>query len=247
MKKNILFSALALAILWLTWMLLYFLIGNDYVLPSFWETVAAMGRLFTDVSFWRAFGNTFLRTLEAFALAVVLGSLLAALACVSDGLRAFFAPIVSVLRTVPTMAIILLLLLWTSHAVAPVIVSLLVLFPAFYAAMLAALDEVRAEYGLVARAFRVSRGKKIFGLYFPLAAPSVLGQTGPILSMGLKITVSGEVLAQTYRSLGGMMQDAQLSLEIPRLLALTILVIVLGFVLEGLFALLGKLVVRWRA
>ena len=247
MKKNWLFSILAVVLMWLVWLIAYPIVRNDYLLPSVEDTAVALWRLLSEAAFWHAFAGTLVRTLGAFCLAFVSAFVFAALASVSDMVRSFFAPIVSVLRTVPTMAIILVLLLWTSHSTAPVIVSLLVLFPALYAAMLASLDEVRMQYGRLAKAFKVSPARKIFKLYLPLAAPSVLAQSGSVLSMGLKITVSGEVLAQTYRSLGGMMQDAQLGLNISVLFALTVLVIAVGFALEGLFLLVGKGLVRWRS
>ena len=44
------------------------------------------------------------------------------------------------------MAVILILLIWTTPSVAPVIVAGLVLFPAAYAAALTAMDEVHESY-----------------------------------------------------------------------------------------------------
>lgn len=246
MKKNLIFSALSIAFLWAVWIIAYHVVRNDYLLPSFTETFRAMGGLFSEPSFWLAFANTFLRTLISFCVSFVLGALLAAGSCLFGWMRAFLSPIVSVLRTVPTMAIILILLLWSNAFVAPMIVTLLVIFPAFYSAMLAEVDEIRAKYGTVAASFGVPKGRQIFSMYIPLCAPNILAQAGGILSMGLKITVSGEVLSQTLHSLGGMMQTARLYLEMPALLALTILVVLLGFLLEGLFLLLRKLLVRWR-
>ena len=131
-------------------------------------------------------------------------------------------------------------------AVAPVIVSALVLSPAAYAAALAALDEVGEEYGELTRAFRVSAGRKIVKMYLPLAAPPLLKQAGSIFSLGLKVVISGEVMASTYRSLGGMMQEAQTFLSMPRLMALTLITVLLGFALEGLCRLMYRLIVRWR-
>ena len=245
-KKNALFSAVALIALWLVWVIAYYIVRNDYVLPSVWETLRETGRLLGEVSFWRAFGNTFLRTLWAFLVSLALGVGLAIPAHLVGGVRAFFAPIISALRTVPTMAVVLMLLLWTTPAVAPVIVSALVLFPAAYAAALAALDEVGEEYGELTRAFRVSAGRKIVKMYLPLAAPPLLKQAGSIFSLGLKVVISGEVMASTYRSLGGMMQEAQTFLAMPRLMALTLITVLLGFALEGLCRLVYRLIVRWR-
>ena len=245
-KKNALFSAVALIALWLVWVIAYYIVRNDYVLPSFWETLRETGRLLGEASFWRAFGNTFLRTLWAFLVSLALGVGLAIPAHLVGGVRAFFAPIISALRTVPTMAVVLMLLLWPTPAVAPVIVSALVLFPPAYAAALAALDEVGEEYGELTRAFRVSAGRKIVKMYLPLAAPPLLKQAGSIFSLGLKVVISGEVMASTYRSLGGMMQEAQTFLAMPRLMALTLITVLLGFALEGLCRLVYRLIVRWR-
>lgn len=245
--KNKLFSLLSVALLWVLWLVMYYCIKNDYVLPSVGATFAEMGNLLAGKSFWLAFGNTLLRTFGAFAFSLAAGILLAVLARLSKGVRAFLAPLVSILRTVPTMAIILVLLLWTTPAFAPVVVGVLVLLPAVYAAVLAALDDVEEGYGDLARAYKVSTGRRIFQMYLPLAAPPVLKQAGGIFSMGLKITVSGEVLASTYRSLGGLMQEAKSFVQMPRLLALTLVTVVLGFLLEGVCMLAYKLIVRWRA
>ncbi len=245
-KRNALFSLLAIVALWLAWLIAYYIVRNDYVLPSFWDACSEMGRLLVSASFWRAFGNTFLRTLWAFLASLLLGVVMAVAAHLWGWVRAFFAPVISVLRTVPTMAVILMLLLWTTPAVAPVIVSALVLFPAVYAAARAGLDEAGEEYGELARAFRVPLGRRIVKMYLPLAAPVLLKQAGGIFSLGLKIVISGEVLASTYRSLGGMMQEAKMYLEMPELMALTLLVLLLGFALEGLCRLAYFLIVRWR-
>ncbi len=246
MKKNLIFSAASLLFLWLVWLIAAAAVKNEYILPPFGAACSAAGRLLVDAAFWRAFGNTFLRTVVAFLASALLGVGLALVADLHPFIRAFFAPVVSVLRTVPTMAVILILLLWTSPSAAPVIVALLVLFPAFYAATLAAVDDVKARYGELAEAFRISAGRRIFQMVLPLSAPSVLGQAGSILSMGLKITISGEVLSNTFRSLGGMMQEAKMFVEMPTLMALTLLSVVVGFLLEACFALLKRLVVRWR-
>ena len=245
-KKNALFSGLAILALWLAWLIAYSGVKNNYVLPSFWEACREMGRLLASASFWRAFANTFLRTLWAFLVSLGLGVVMAIAAHLVRPVRAFFAPIVSVVRTVPTMAVILMLLLWTTPAVVPVVVSALVLFPAVYAAALAALDEVGEEYGELVCAFRVPLGRRIGEMYLPLAAPVLLKQAGGIFSLGLKVVISGEVLASTYRSLGGMMQEAKMYLEMPTLMALTLLVLLLGFALEGICLAAYKLIVRWR-
>lgn len=247
---NCIASVLALGAIWLAWLIAYFAVKNDTVIPSVGDTFAEMGRLLFGqerAAFWRAFGNTLLRAVEAFALSFVLGLALALLAFFVKYVRAFFAPIVSVLRTIPTLALVLILLLWTSPFAATVIIALLVLFPVFYVSILSALDEVREEHGQTVRAFRVPLVRQAISMYLPLAAPPVLKQMGADLSLGLKVTVSGEVLALTAHSLGRMMQyAATMLIDMPQLMALTLLTVATGFFFEGIFWLLSKAVVRWR-
>lgn len=246
MKKNVLFSTLSLVSVWVIWLIAYYIIGNEWVLPSVGSAFSEMFRLFAEGAFWRAFLHTLLRTLAAFGISFILGILLAIAARAKAAVRTFLAPIISILRTVPTMAIILMLKIWTTPSVAPVVVTVLVLFPAVYAATLAALDEVGEEYGGIVRAYGVGMKRQIVRMYLPLMLPSLLKQTGAILSMGLKITVSGEILALTFRSIGGFMQEAQAYLETSRLMALTLVVVALGFLLELSFLGISKLAVRWK-
>lgn len=245
-KYNLIFSLLAVLALWGAWAIAYVCVGNDLILPSVGDTAAEMVRLLGEAAFWRAFGATLLRTVGAFVCSAVPAVLLALCACLFPPVRAFLTPVVSVLRTVPTMALVLVLLLWTSPSAAPVVIAALVLFPAVYAAADAGLSEVKEEYGEMAEVFAVPRFRQAWKMYLPLSAPPVLRQTGAMLSLGLKIAVSGEVLSVTAASLGGMMQQAQGFLEMPRLLALTLVTVAVGFLFEGVCALVCRLVVRWR-
>ena len=50
-KRNALFSVLAIVALWLCWIVAYYGVKNDYVLPSFWDACKEMGRLLVSASF----------------------------------------------------------------------------------------------------------------------------------------------------------------------------------------------------
>ena len=76
--------------------------------------------------------------------------------------------------------------------------------------------------------------------------PSLFAQAGPNLSLALKVAVSAEVLAFTYVSVGGMMTEANSYLQIPRLFALTIAVLLLGGLLEFALGNLTRITDRWK-
>lgn len=233
LTKNFMFSLGGVVFLLLVWLVAYFAVGNSYVLPSFWEAFGVAGKLFTEGNFYLSLWNTLLRTLCAFLVSFLLGAGLALASCLIAPVRAFFAPFFSVVRSVPTLAVMLMILLWTSPSFAPVVVTVLVLLPTVYAEALASFEGVKEEYGGFLTAYAVTGAKKIFVVYLGGALPSLALEGGSALSLGLKITVSAEVLAATYLSLGGMMQESQIYLEIPRLFALTVVCVLIGFLLEG--------------
>ncbi len=244
-KINIVCSVSAVAVAWLAWIIAYYAVDNDYVIPSFGDTFISLFACFGESRFWASFGWTLLRTSAAFVISFALALPCAALAAFYKPFKSFMSPLVAVMRTLPTLAVVLLLLLWTSVRAAPVIVTVLLLFPVEYAQICAAIEGVDGELLQMARVYRVSKKDRMLKIYLPLASPNVLSQLGANFSLGLKVTISAEVLANTYTSLGGMMQSARSFLEMPRLAALTVVAVVTGLLIDVALSQLKRINAKW--
>lgn len=244
-KLNFLFSVLAIAVMWAAWLVAYAAIGNDYILPSFSDTMKDLWGLFGESLFWRSLGSTFLRALEGWAFAFVAALIFAAISAVSDKLRCFLGTFVAVMRTIPTLAITLMLLLWSTPHTAPVIVTFLMLFPVSYAQMMSAYRAIDPKLSEMAQVYGISRRDRIFRIYIPQMLPSLFSQAGPNLSLSLKVAVSAEVLAYTYIAIGGMLKEANAYLQISRMFALTLSVLILGGLVEFALGFLTRITDRW--
>lgn len=246
-KFNIIISVSAVAVMWLIWVIAYYSVKNSYLVPSFTET--AQSFWFDCVlkgSFWLSFLNTFMRALIAFVISFAIAGVLACLCAVSEKFSAFFKPFIVFFRTLPTLAVILLLLVWSSPRVAPVAVTVLVLFPIIHARLVSAMNGIDNDLKLMLKAYGVSKKKAIFGIYLPLISPGVLSQTGADISLSLKVMISAEVMANTYKSLGGMMQDARQFIEIPRLAALTLFAVIAGLIVDIVFSQFVRITDKWN-
>ncbi|MCD8307203.1 MAG: ABC transporter permease subunit [Clostridia bacterium] len=249
LKENwfyVMMSVIAIAAMWLVWVIVYHAVGNDYIVPSFTESMKSFGLLFASSAFWTAFGMTCLRMMLAFLISFVLAALLCMLATAVKAAEAFLKPVMIFFRTLPTLAIILVVLIWTNATIAPVIVTVLVLFPAMYAQMMAAVNDVDKGLLQMADVYRISRATRISRIYLPLVAPNILSQCGPDISLGLKVTVSAEVMANTLRSIGGMMQNARMYVDMPKLAALTLVTVVVGIIIEFAFSFTKRIWRKWR-
>ena len=244
-KLNIIFSIVAIVLMWLVWIIAYYSVKNDYIIPSFTDTFKSLGECLISGEFWIAFLNTLKGTLIAFIISFALAAALAIPSVLSKAFSAFCKPITSVLRTLPTLAITLILLIWTNPKVAPVIVTVLILFPMIYSQIIAAAGGIDEGLKEMAKVYNLNKRDRLFKIYLPLVSPNILAQTGANVSLGLKVMISSEVLANTYKSFGGMMQSARLYVEMPRLAALTVVAVFVGLILDFSLSQLSRITDRW--
>ena len=199
--------------MWLIWLAARFAVGDEYVVPSVSATVGELFSLAGSPAFWSAFGMTFLRSLCAWLISLVSAAALASLCILFPAARRFFAPFVAVFRTVPTMAITLMLLIWSSPKVAPLVVAVLMVFPLAFNQFLAAFDGIDRALVRMLAVYRVPFGMRLFKVYVPQVLPPVLSQAGPDFSLTLKVIVSAEVLCSTFDSLGGLIYQSNVFLD----------------------------------
>ena len=238
--KNIWQAVAAVTFLIGVWFLAYFTVGNELLVPAFSDSLKEVGGLFKSGGFWQGFAMSLLRSLWAFALSFVAAVIFAVIAYLYRSFAAFLAPVVSALRSLPVMAVLLILLSFLGAASAPVAVAFLSLFPMLYAGVLAGLSSVDKRLIEVSLTQGTPLWRRVSAIYLPLSAPYILKEAGAALSFSVKLVVSAEILANTASSLGGMMQEAKVYSEIPQLFALVGVAFVAGLVMELLVGLLAE-------
>lgn len=222
----------ALALLSLIWIISHQIVGNELLIPNFFTCVKETVRLLCSSGFWISFSATLLRVVIAFFISFILAAVLAIASYIFSSLKKIFAPFVSFLRSIPTLAVLLIILVWSGASVAPIVVACLSLFPMLYTGILSALFSTDEKLLEMSRVYKVPLKKQIFSLYIPSALPYVLREVGAALAFSLKLVVSAEVLASTYNSLGGLMQEAKLFMEMPTLFALITVTFCMGLIFE---------------
>ncbi len=245
-KLNIIASVTAIVLMWVVWLIAFAAVKNEYLIPPVAQSVKEFFNLFALPFFWKALGSTVLRTLIAFIISFVLAALFVALSCVFKPFASFVRPIVALLRSVPTMAILLLILVWTTPVTAPVVVAFLALFPICYTQLSGGVSGVDKALVEMAKTYKVKRSQVLIKIYLSSMAPQIISQTGANLSFGIKLIISAEVMASTYTAVGGMMAEAQAFINLPRLAALTLFAVIFGIVVEVIFSLISRFAFPWQ-
>ena len=243
-RFNIIYSIAAIFLMWAVWLIAEAAVKNDGFIAPFGKSAKEFFALFSNGFFWKSVFASLLRTVTAFILSFISALGCACLAVAFKPFAAFMRPVTAFFRTLPTMAVLLLILVWLTPLTAPVAVSMLVLFPMIYSQLSDRIGGVDSELLQMAKVYKLSAGKRLLNIYLPHVAPLAVEQTGANISFGLKLIVSAEVMASTYAALGGMISEAQTYINLPRMAALTLACVALGIMCEWLFRLISRIAFR---
>lgn len=240
LKNNLIYLISGILIAVVIYITAYFLCDNEYVLPSPILIIKETFALFITPAFYKALGATLLRVLIGFIISFVLATIFAVLAYLYPFFKGILGVIVGVLRSLPVLAVLLIILTAVSRTFAPIVVCFLSLFPILYTSLLAALIGVSGELKETCKVYKVPIKKQVFSMYIPQILPKILLDLAGGISFGLKLTVSAEILASVYISLGGIIKEASLYLLTARLFALTLAVCLIGVIVEFIGKILSE-------
>ncbi len=243
---NLILPVLSILAIVAVWSVASAITGSEYVLPNIYQTAVAFFELFGSGKFYLALLMTVVRSLIAFICSFVLAVILAFLSKKNDKFERFLSPLISVVRALPTIAIVLLLLFWTNSFVAPVVVTMLVVFPTTYTGARNTLDGVDTGVIDMCKVFNVNKKDVLYKVWLPQITSPTLKLIGSGFSLNLKLMVAAEVLSATVRSIGNMLNFASYNAEVADMLALVLVVVILGVAIEGLFNLLSRRAGAWK-
>lgn len=234
---------LAVVIAVAIWQLLVILeVRPAYVLPSPVTVVTRLGEMVGEASFWAGVATTMTRAIIGFALALAIGTLVGAVVARSAIARAAIGSLLSGLQTMPSIAWFPLAILFfglTEQAI--LFVILLGAVPSIANGLISGIDDVpppllRAGQALGARGFTLLRR-----VILPAALPTYVAGLKQGWAFAWRSLLAGELLVTISQvtALGVMLSNARSFADAPTLLAVMIVVLVIGMVVDGIFSVLA--------
>ena len=199
--------------------------GVTLILPT---PAQAFHELFAYVQtsvFWCALANSLWRSFYSFLISFALGLAFALLSRFSEAADRLVRPLM---------------------AIAPVVIAVIVICPTLYSAFLSAILSVDPKLHEMSKVYGVKKRDMLLKLYVPNVAPALFEGAAGGFSLNIKLIIAAEALASTRFSLGGLMQNAKINLEMEKLFAVTVAAIVLSVLCEWIIRLIGRAIVRWK-
>jgi NitT/TauT family transport system permease protein len=229
-------GAAGCAFILIAWEIASRVMGKELILPSLESVFGAAVALYGTPRFLEDLLATFLRGLAAFGLSATLG-IAAGLAA---GLRPFFAsaiaPLLTMIRATPVLALVLIALLWFPSGFVPIFSAFLMAFPVMVTSAAEGAKAADPRLLEMAALFRVPRREVFLKLRFPSAASHLVAGAKSALGLSWKVVVAGEILSQPRHALGSGMQESRLLLETASVFAWAFAAVILCALTEWAFA-----------
>ncbi len=232
---NICLPIIAILVIILIWFIASKIVDEAIILPTPFVVLSKTFETLTKGKFWINFLCTMGRGVVAFIISFLLGTALAVLVSYSKMSQSVINVLVSIIRAMPTIAVILLLLLWTNSRVASVVVTMLVVLPTMYTSMQVALGKVDSEIITMMKSFNIPKKTQYARYILPITLPSTIQTIGSGLSLNIKLIVAAEVIAGTARSIGNMMTEAKVYFETAELFAIVLIMVIIAVSIELIF------------
>lgn len=212
-------------------------IDSPEMIPSVVGLFTAVAELFIQSSFYTAVAATVLKGCIGICAAIILALPIGFLCGKNSFWRHYFTPLLSTLRSTPVVAFILLIILWfPPEFVAPVI-ALMTMFPVLCENIIQGVQSIDPEYEKLAGVYKIRFRVRIQHIYYPALRPFVESGAITAFGFGWKAIIMGEVLSKPFSGIGVEMKLAQTFIDVPVLVAWTLIAIVVSF---GLTELLRK-------
>lgn len=242
---NIIYPILSLLLFFVIWIILARIVDLEVILPSPKVSIQSLGEIIITKEYWISIIETLKRTLISFLLSMSTAIIFAVLSSLIKPIYKLLSPIVIIFRAIPTMAVILLSLIWFKSQITPLFIAFLIIFPILYSNFYSSFSNIDKDIIEMSKIYNVGKKNMIFKMYLPAVAPSIFDSIRSSISLNVKLIIAAEVLAQTRNSIGVMMHISQVYLDTAMLVAWTITAIILSYLLELIVALIKRLVVRW--
>ena len=233
------------AVFWTAlWDFLSYKVGQELLLPSPATTLCRLMELVKTKPFWEATGQSLSNTLSGYITGALVGTVLAVITATLKPFDARLSPINVIARATPVASFIILALVWIENTSVPSFIAFLMVAPIVWNSLKTAINKVSPTLKEMAKAYRMPWGRRILYLYVPSVLPQYM--TALVTSMGLswKAGIAAEVLCRPDGSIGDLIYESKIYLETADLFAYTATVIVLSLIIEMLFKISVKRIVK---
>ena len=226
--KRISFSTTTIIILFIIWAILANVNQGNFLYPTLGQIIKTLFKEFTKANVLN-YLYTIFRVIIACASSIIIATLIIVLYLKAHSSFAFFSPIIVILKTIPFIAISLfiILLFLKVKVIGAIVISFILTLPIGVETLKMGVDNIPRSITDDLATLDVNFFLKLFKVYLPILAPYFLLVVLETFGLGFKVMIMAEFFMQLKNSVGFMFNDAKVNLDMDRLIAYSIVTILI--------------------
>lgn len=228
------------------WQVIAIITNNDIYIPKLQQVSEALKDIYMEQNFWKAIFSSFYRTIISYVLALAFSMILGILGAVYPFFRYLMQPLNSFAKTVPTMVLVVLLLVWFDKDITPFAVGFAIIFPVLYEGVRNSLMQIDKKLIDMTKIYEVSLIDKIKKIYVPVMKFYFMSIFVSTFSLTFKVVITGEVYGQPKFGIGSQIQLEKVNFNVSGIFAWIVIIVFISIVLEVINKLLNKKIYRWN-
>ncbi|MCL2581720.1 MAG: ABC transporter permease [Streptosporangiales bacterium] len=239
----------AIVIFLALWEILYLAGWKSLIFPAPGTTLSDLGTQLSSGQLWQAIETTLGRALGGFAIALVIGVVVGSLVSRIGALRQAVGSMLTGLQTMPSVAWIpFAIILFGSSTSTIGFVVVMASAPSIANALIAGVDYTPPLLVKAGRLMGLARLRLHWHVYLPSSLPTFVSGLKQAWAFTWHSLLTAElvVLIPNHPSLGILLDSDQQQADMPSTIAVMLVILILGVVVDGLFGLWNRSIQRRR-
>lgn len=241
MKK---YAVVSMIIILIVYEYFSFSVGKPLIIPSSESILREIFTIIKSTTFIEIVSVTVGRTLLTFLCILFLSLVIGILAGYYKIVQAVLNPVMTLLRTIPTVSLILILLIWFGRELGPTIIVGLVIFPIIYELVVGSIKKVDSDLSDVCKLFGCTTFEKFLALYYPNLIYALSSGIQATLGLAFKVMVMAEVMAQSRIGIGQALNYEKTYLNMAGVFGWTIILVLIVIVFDFFISMVMKYLLR---
>ena len=231
-NKNIIYFILGIVIFISLWFFISLKINSEIVFPNILTIIKKLIEIILEKSFYKDLFLSLIRVFITFILSFLLAIIFGILSGIFSSIRYMLMPIINFIRTIPTIPLILVAIIWFDNNTVPIFVSMLVIFPIMYDAVVNGIINVDKNLIEMSLSYNVSLKNQIISLYIPSIKPYILTAISQSMGITWKSILAAEILALPSLGIGSKLYESHLYLDTVSLFAYCLIAVIFNGIFE---------------
>ena len=221
-------------------------IDNEILFPRIENFFYSLKEIILDNKFITIVSNTINTLLLSVVISLLLAIVSSVLALNYEIFRYLFRYFFNILRSTPSVIIIVLVIIWSSIRVVPLVVSITIGTPLLYDNIIGGVSSMEKNIISMAKIYGVSRIDILKKIYLPGVYFFMCQLLGGIISLVFKVVVASEILSQKNNTIGGEIFLNKVYLDIGKIFGWVVIIIGINFLINQIFSIFDKKIRKWK-